>query len=201
VAGLAGLALSYSPTSSAETIEHAIIAGAHRVAGIAGGRVDAVATLAALGAKFRPAAPAHRRPRSAARAASRRRVPAARRGVLRARVRRGVLRVEWHLRVAVRRGRFTATLRTPKAGSCSVHLRSRAGVRRVRRHGHESASVGATVRRGTYGVDVRCSLRRPQPASLTVRAHFAKGRRAHGRRRVLEARGPTVAVIPRRDPF
>ncbi|HEY7422604.1 MAG TPA: S8 family peptidase [Gaiellaceae bacterium] len=201
VAGLAGLALSYSPTSSAETIEHAIVAGSHPVAGIAGGRVDAVATLAALGARFRPAAATHRRPRSAARAGSHRRVPAARRRVLRARVRRGVLRVEWHLRLAVRRGRFTATLRSPKAGSCSVHLRSRAGVRRVRRHGHESASLAATVKRGTYGVDVRCSLRRPQPASLTVRAHFTKRRRTHGRRRVLEARGATVAVIQRRDPF
>ena len=202
VAGVAGLALSYSPTSSAETIEHAIISGAHPVAGVGGGRVDAVATLAELGAKFRTVSSARRRPSTTRRATGHRRIPAARRHTLRPRVLRGVLRAEWHVRLAVRRGRFTATLRTPKAGLCSVHLRSRARVRRLSRRGHHSTSVVARVGRGTYGLVVRCRVGRPLPASLTVRAHFAKRRHSsHRGRHVVTGRGSTVVVVPRRDPF
>jgi len=52
VAGLAGLALSYSPKSSAERIERAIISSAHPLDGVAAGSVHAIGTLAALGAKF-----------------------------------------------------------------------------------------------------------------------------------------------------
>ena len=55
VAGLAALAWSYSPASSAEAIERAIFASAHGVSGVAYGRVDAAKTLAALGATFGPA--------------------------------------------------------------------------------------------------------------------------------------------------
>ena len=58
VAGLAGLAFSYAPTASAATVQHAIVSSAHPVEGVAGGRVDAVGTLAALGAKFEPASSA-----------------------------------------------------------------------------------------------------------------------------------------------
>jgi subtilisin family serine protease len=56
VAGLAGLARSYSPTSSASAIEHAITSSAHGVgAGVTYGRVDVAGALSALGAVFQPA--------------------------------------------------------------------------------------------------------------------------------------------------
>ena len=194
VAGLAGLALSYSPTSSAATIERAIVSSARPVAGIAGGRVDAVGTFAALGAKFAPAAAKHARSPRSARHAPRRR--------LRTRVRLGMLRMEWHLRFAVRRGPVTVMLRSPKAGSCSIHLRSARAVRPWRRRGRKSDALAARVAAGTYGFDVRCSAPVPQPASLTVRAHFARAHRSsHKRRRVLRSGGHAVAVVARRDPF
>jgi hypothetical protein len=200
VAGLAGLARSYSPNSSPETIEHAIIASAHPVDGIAGGRVDAVGTLTALGAKFQPVSAAKRT--SSAKPAVHRTATHPRRRLLAARVRRGVLRMEWHLRLKVHRGRFIASLSSPKARSCSVALRSGRHVRRSARLNRDSNSLVARVSRGTYGLDVRCNLRRPLPALLTIRAHFPMHHRGpHWRRRVLEVRGPTVAVESRRDPF
>ncbi len=57
VAGLAGLAMSYSQTSSAQAITQAITSSAHTIAGVSAGRVDVAGTLAALGATFLPAPP------------------------------------------------------------------------------------------------------------------------------------------------
>jgi subtilisin family serine protease len=55
VAGLAGLAWSYAPNVSADTIKSAITSSAHPIAGVVYGRVDVAGTLAALGATFAPA--------------------------------------------------------------------------------------------------------------------------------------------------
>jgi subtilisin family serine protease len=55
VSGLAGLALSYKPTASADEIKQAITSSARRVGGVTYGRVDIAGTLAALGAAFQPA--------------------------------------------------------------------------------------------------------------------------------------------------
>ncbi|MDQ2909569.1 MAG: S8 family peptidase [Actinomycetota bacterium] len=52
VSGLAALAMSYSPSSSAEEIKLAITSSAHAVGGVSYGRVDVADTLAALGATF-----------------------------------------------------------------------------------------------------------------------------------------------------
>jgi subtilisin family serine protease len=57
VSGLAALAMSFSPTSSADAVTQSIVSGAHAVAGVGAGRVDFAQTLAALGAKFAPAPP------------------------------------------------------------------------------------------------------------------------------------------------
>ncbi len=114
VAGLAGLALSYSPTSSADEIERAIVSTAHRVAGIAGGRVDAVGTLTALGAEFHPRR-ASRTLTTAKRGRSARSTTSKARPAVGARVSRRALRVQWRLPLAVERGRVVATLHSPKA--------------------------------------------------------------------------------------
>jgi subtilisin family serine protease len=58
VSGLAALAMSYSPSSSAEAIKLAITSGGRTVGGVTNGRVDFANTLAALGATFLPAPPA-----------------------------------------------------------------------------------------------------------------------------------------------
>jgi subtilisin family serine protease len=58
VSGLAALAMSYSPSSSAEAIKLAITSSGRTVGGVTNGRVDFANTLAALGATFLPAPPA-----------------------------------------------------------------------------------------------------------------------------------------------
>jgi hypothetical protein len=191
VAGLAGLALSYSPSSSADAIERAILSTVRPVAGIAGGRVDAVGTLKALGATFRPKRVSRtltsaKRGRSARSTAS---------TALRARVSRRALRLHWHLPLAVERGRVVATLHSPKARACSLSLRSGDGARRVSTRLRGPTSLVAKVAAGRYRLDVRCNLRQPQPASLTVRAHFAKASpRSHSRPAAAGRGGSSVPV-------
>ncbi len=58
VSGLAALAMSYSPSSSAAAIKLAITSSGRTVGGVTNGRVDFANTLAALGATFLPAPPA-----------------------------------------------------------------------------------------------------------------------------------------------
>jgi len=178
VAGLAGLALSYSPTASADTIERAIVSSAHPVAGVSAGRVDAVGTLAALGATFktqpataaRTSAKSTRDPRPAAKHV---------RSALRSRVTRRALRVRWHLRLTAVRGRVAATLRTPKAHSCLLSLRSADGIWLSSQRGWAADSLVARVAGGRYRLDVQCRLSRPRPASLTVRGgRISRHRRA-----------------------
>jgi subtilisin family serine protease len=57
VAGLAALAMSYAPNASTDAIRSAITSTAQHVSGVAYGRVDAAATLSALGARFAAAPP------------------------------------------------------------------------------------------------------------------------------------------------
>ena len=72
VSGIAGLAFSLVPTATPQQIELALEAGATPISGVARGRVDAYATLRALGAQ--PAAP--RAPSQAPSSAPRRRASA-----------------------------------------------------------------------------------------------------------------------------
>ena len=182
VAGLAGLAFSYSPNASAETIEHAIVSSAHRVAGVADGRVDAVGTLTALGATFKARPAAGRRSR--AKLAGARSTSHYVRPAPRARLSRGALRMQWHVRLAVMGGRVAATLHSPKAQSCLLSLRSADGVWLSSRRGPTADSLVARVAGGRYRLDVQCKTRRPRPASLTVHgAHLRRngsGSRSRG---------------------
>jgi subtilisin family serine protease len=192
VAGLAGLALSYSPTSSAATIEQAIVSSAHHIDGVSGGRVDAAGTLAALGAKLgTPAMQALQLPSRASGA----RTDARTQSELRTHVKRRALRLRWHLRLAVEGGRVAATLRSPKAPSCSLRLQSAQGVMRWSRHNKQADVLVAKVRSGRYRLLVSCKVRRPRPASLTVRAHFRKaGQGAHHLVGRIESRGLPVRL-------
>lgn len=170
VAGLAGLAFSYSPTSSAATIEHAIVSSAHHLDGVTDGRVDAVGTLAALGAKFRvkPATRSRTRARLTSARSNVRRVP-------HARVTRGGLRTRWHVRLTVSGGRVAATLHSPKAQSCFLSLRSGGGLWLSSNRGPTADALVARLAGGKYRLNVQCTTSRPRPASLTVRgARFPK---------------------------
>ncbi len=191
VAGLAGLALSYSPAASAGTIEQAIVSSAHRVQGLGGGRVDAVGTLAALGATFksaRAAKPLTVRPATRASSAVR---------TLRARgtrVGHRALRARWRVPLTIAGGRVAATLRSPKARSCSLSLRSAGRVLRSSRRGRKTDSVVARLAPGKYRLVVRCKVRRPRAASLTVHAIFHKV--AHRARRFRWHSWPIGRRVP-----
>jgi len=192
VAGLAGLALSYSPGSSAATIEHAIVSSAHGIDGVSGGRVDAAGTLAALGAKLgTPAMQALQLPGST----SRTRTDARALAELRTRVKRRALRLRWHVRLAVEGGRVAATLRSSKAPSCSLRLQSTRGVVQRSSHKEKGDVLVARVRPGKYRLSVSCNVRQARPASLTVRARFRKaGWAPHRLVRRIEARGLPVRL-------
>lgn len=199
VAGLAGLALSYSPGSSVEAIEHAIVSGAHHIDGVADGRVDAVGTLAALGARF-PARPATRSRTRAKLASHPRSSGSNARPAVRARIRRHLLRAQWQLRLAAAGGRVAATLHSPKAQSCTLSLRSAAGVWLSSKRGATADSLVARVPGGEYRLEVQCTLRRPRPASLTVRgASLPKHRHRGGG--VIEQRGTPVPAAFRFKPI
>ncbi len=202
VAGLAGLARSYSPTSPAEAVEQAIVSSAHPVAGVAGGRVSAVGTLAALGATFQPqTAPAAAPVLPAAKPADGSRTVASTPVATHpdTRVKQRALRSHWHLGLLVRAGRVAATLRSPKARSCTLRLvpagRGRLSSRRL-----TGASLVAKVSAGKYRLDVACKSPRPRPASLTLRALFRKLRhRSYPPPRVVGRRG-TLSVENIRKP-
>jgi subtilisin family serine protease len=181
VAGLAGLALSYSPTSSPDTIERAIVSSAHPIPGVSAGRVDAVGTLAALGATFRTEA--RTRTRRSSKASSNARSTAKHvQSVQHSRLNRG-LGVHWHLRLAAVGGRVAATLHSSKAQSCVVSLRTPGGIWLSTSRGTVDSLV-ARVARGTYRLDVQCKLRLQRRASLAVRgARFARHERRSGNRR------------------
>jgi subtilisin family serine protease len=197
VAGLAGLAFSYSPTSSAETIEHAIVSSAYHLDGVTDGRVDAVGTLAALGAKFR-VKPA-RRSRTRARLTSARSASGKVRRVPHARVTRGGLRTRWHVRLTVLGGRVAATLHSPKAQSCYLSLRSGDGLWLSSNRGPTADALVARLAGGKYHLNVQCMTSRPRPASLTVRGARVPKHQPSSRHRGW--RGAPVPVALRFKPL
>ncbi len=198
VAGLAGLALSYSPTSSAAAIEQAIRSSAHPVNGVAAGRVDAMGTLAALGATAKPAPAAVALPvgKSSGSASP---ASTTRTTTFRTRVARRALRTHWHLLVAVERGRVVVTLRTPKAWSCSLRLHSHGASWRSSRRGWSAASLVARVRSARYRLDVSCGIARPRAASLTVRAWSRVGFSSHRGAKGTARRRVPVAILVQRS--
>jgi subtilisin family serine protease len=145
VAGIAALMLSINPTLTPAQIVSVLEQTSRPVAGIDGGRVDAYAALLAVGghASLSPGAkPVH--------------------------LRRD-LRKHWRLKLTVQGRRLAATLRSPKARSCSLSLASSDSIWLSSKQGQRADSLDARVSTGQYRLDISCKLRRPRPASLTVR--------------------------------
>jgi subtilisin family serine protease len=163
VAGIAALMLSVNPSLTPAQIMAALQQTAIPVAGIAGGRVDAYRALIAVGGKP-PASPPP--PPASAGGGS---VSAK----LNTRVRRGSLRMHWHVRIDVKQGRVAATLRSPKAKSCTVSLKSSDSIWLSKKRRQNMVTLAVKVPAGTYGVDVWCKVRRPARSALAVRAPFA----------------------------
>ena len=147
LAGIAGLMLSVNPSLTPVQLVRVLEQTSVPVPGIAGGRVNAYAALLAVGASA-----------------------VLRTGGQPIQLRR-FLQTNWHLRLTVQGGRFAATLRSPKARSCSLSLASPDSVWLSSKQGQTSDSlVAQSVAPGRYQLDVSCKLRRPRPASLTLRA-------------------------------
>ena len=89
------------------------------------------------------------------------------------RVQRGFLRSHWHVTIKVKSSRVAATLRSPKAKSCTISLKSGQELWLSDAHTRDLVSVAAKVPAGRYAVDVWCRVRRPQRSALRLRAIFA----------------------------
>jgi hypothetical protein len=92
---------------------------------------------------------------------------------LKTRIQHGTLRAQRVTRIKVLKGKVAATLRSPKAKSCTVTLSSNDAlwVSAAVRAG--PVSVSAKVPAGRYKVNVSCRVHRPKPYALVLRANFA----------------------------
>jgi subtilisin family serine protease len=172
VAGIAGLMLSVNPSLTPGQIIDALRQTAVPVAGIAGGRVNAYQALLAVGGKRPSPPPPPSRPRAPVRVQHPKPRPTA---MLKPTtlVQKGFLRVHWHLAIKIQRGSVAATLRSPKAKSCTVSLKSRGDLWLSNRRKRDTVALAARVPAGRYSVDVWCSVHRPRRSDLQLRALFA----------------------------
>ena len=145
-AGVAALMLSLNPSLTPDQIISILERTAKPIAGLGGGRINAYAALLAAGG--RAALNAGGQPVRLSR----------------------FLPGHWNLGLAVQGERVVATLRSPKARSCSLSLTSNDAVWLTSHRGRRADSLVARISSGKYRLAVSCKLRRPLAASLTVRA-------------------------------
>ena len=81
--------------------------------------------------------------------------------------------MHWHVAIKVKKGKVAAMLRSTKANSCTVSLRSGGDLWLSDAHGRNLVALAARVPAGRYGIDVWCKVRRARKAALQVRAIFA----------------------------
>jgi len=164
VSGIAGLLFSLNPSLTATQVSDALLATAHPVAGIGGGRVDAWAAAHYLGL-----APAEPPPAAATgvpvsvQAANTSRQVLLSTGTVRRRVR---------LPISVSTGRLAVQLTGPAAADCSVSLQVKgelyvglSGERNVR-------SLAATVPTGRYAINLSCGTQRLKPYEISATGMF-----------------------------
>jgi hypothetical protein len=92
---------------------------------------------------------------------------------MKTRIQHGVLRAHRVIRIKVMRGKVAATLRSPKAKSCTVTLSSNDAIWVSAAVRTGAVSVSARVPAGRYKVNVSCRVHRPKPFALVLRAIFA----------------------------
>ncbi len=169
VAGIAGLMLSVNPSLTPAQIIAALQQTATPVAGISGGRVNAYQALIAVGGKPPPPPPPPPPPVQVQPPKPR---PTAKPRIT-TRVQKGFLRMHWHVGIKVRRGRVAATLRSPKAKSCTVSMKSGGDLWFSDRHKRNTVALSVRVPTGRYAVDVWCRVRKPRKSALQLRAIFS----------------------------
>lgn len=169
LAGIAGLMLSVNPSLTATQVFDVLRQTAVPVGGIAGGRVDPLKALLAVGGKL-PPPPAPPPPPPPVRVQTPKPRPTLKATT---RVQRGFLRMHWHLRIRVRRGQVAAMLQSPKAKSCTVSLKSGGDLWLSKRYKKNTVALAARVPAGRYSVDVWCRVHRPRKSALRLRAFFS----------------------------
>jgi hypothetical protein len=172
-AGIAGLLLSINPSLTPSQVVNALRNTSVPVPGINGGRIDAYRALLYVGGK--PPAPRPPPPLPPPPTQIQKPKPKPTGKTMPGmRVQKGWLRMHWHLRINVRRGKVSATLRSPKARSCTVSIKSSDDLwfadGRKRR---KVITLSARVPAGRYGVDVWCKVRKPRRSALQLRAFFS----------------------------
>jgi len=167
LAGIAGLMLSVNPGLTPVQIVNALRSTAVPVPGITGGRVDAYRALIAVGGKPPPPPPPPVQAQKPKPKPTGKTVPGMR-------VQKGWLRMHWHMRVKVSKGKVSATLRSPKARSCTVSIKSSDDIWFAQGRKRRSViTLSARVPSGRYAVDVWCRVRKPRRSALQLRAFFS----------------------------
>lgn len=137
VSGIAGLLLSANPTLGAASLAAALHAGAVRVAGIGGGRVDAGAAMRALtGAPPSGSGPSY---------------------VSEARLLRGTMRATWRTALQLGPGPLVVELRSHRIAGCVVELRAPHAVLIGLPIGPDEIRLADNATGGRYVVGVACS--------------------------------------------
>jgi len=172
VAGIAGLMLSVNPSLTPGQIVDALQRTAAPVAGLAGGRIDAYRALIAVGGKPPPPPPPPP-PLPPPLHAQKPKPKPTGKTTPGMQVQKGWLRMHWHLRIKVRRGKVSATLRSPKAKSCTVSIKSPDDLWFADGRKRTVITLSARVPAGRYGVDVWCKVRKPRRSALQLRAFFS----------------------------
>jgi subtilisin family serine protease len=169
IAGIAGLMLSVNPGLTPPQIEAALESSTVPVNGIVNGRVDAFRALLAVGGRLpTPPPPPPPPPPSA----STQLKPVAG-PKMKTRVQRGYLGRHRQVGIKIRTGKVAAVLRSSKAKSCTLSLRSSDSLWSATRHARNLVSVAARLRAGRYTVDIWCSVRAPRKFALSVSAFFS----------------------------
>jgi subtilisin family serine protease len=168
VAGIAALMLSLNPRLTPPQLIGMLQANAVPIGGIGGGRVDAYRALRAVQGTLPPPPPPPPPPPAAAHHLKA--VPARKATT---RVQRGLLGGHRVATVAVESGRLVATLRSSKAGSCSVSLKSKTDIWVAASASRGAVSLNTIVPAGRYRVDISCRRRTPARYALYLRAVFS----------------------------
>ncbi len=165
VAGLAGLIISRKPSLTATQVAAALQASAVPVAGIGGGRIDALAAFQVLGLLEPPrpvAQPAQvRKPAVPGQLYARE-----------ARLESGAFRRGARITLRVGRGRLEMQLVTPRASQCSLSLNSAGEVIIAPPAVQNLLSLSVVVPTGRYTVQIACSGARSRQFTLGLIGMF-----------------------------
>lgn len=172
VAGVAGLLVSRNPSLTVGQLTAALTSTAKPVAGVAYGRVDALAAFQQLGLLASPAPPAVVRPAPTPPAAQTRTVVRGQVFAREARVQAGTFKRGFRTTFKVGKGRFEMQLATPLAADCTLSLASADELTVAAPALKNLLSLSLRLPAGRYTAAVHCRGARTRQFTLGVIAMF-----------------------------